>query len=49
MPGQLDSTILSTNFVDNEIAHTLFNHNENEFEEILDDFCVTANKVLEDE
>ena len=49
VPRQLDSIMLSTDCMDDEIAHALFNYDENEFEEILDDFCMTANEGMEDE
>jgi len=39
----LDSIALTTDCLDDDIEEALFNYNEDEFEEILDDFCFTAN------
>jgi len=45
----LDSIALTTDCLDDDIEEALFNYNEDEFEEILDDFCFTANlEVLDD-
>eukprot|EP00978_Attheya_sp_CCMP212_P021302 scaffold62017_cov51-Attheya_sp.AAC.4 len=40
---QLDSIALTPDCMDNDIAHALFDDfDSNEYEEILDDFCITA-------
>ena len=45
----LDSIALTTDCLDEDMEEALFNYNEDEFEEILDDFCFTANQeVLDD-
>jgi len=50
VPRQLDSIMLSTECMDEEIKHALFDVvEEGEFEEILDDFCITANEEIEEE
>jgi protein LTV1 len=41
---QLDAIALSADCLDPELADALFNFEENDFEEILDDFCVTADQ-----
>lgn len=41
---QLDSIALSAECLDPELSSALFNFEENDFEEILDDFCLTANQ-----
>ena len=47
---QLDSIALSADCMEEDMAHALFDFEEGEFEEILDDFCFTANQeVLEDD
>lgn len=44
--SQLDSIALTSQCMDEEIAHALFDDfEEDEFEEILDDFCITANQL----
>jgi len=50
VPRQLDSIMLSTECMDEEIAHALFDDvKDGEFEEILDDFCITANQEIDDD
>lgn len=44
---QLDAIALSADCLDPELADALFNFEENDFEEILDDFCMTANQEPE--
>ena len=47
---QLDSIALNADCMEEDMAHALFDFEEGEFEEILDDFCFTANQdVLDDE
>jgi protein LTV1 len=41
---QLDAIALSADCLDPELADALFNFEDNAFEEILDDFCLTANQ-----
>jgi protein LTV1 len=41
---QLDAIALSADCLDPELADALFNFEENDFEEILDDFCITADQ-----
>lgn len=42
MDRQLDAIALTTECMDDDIAEALNNYNEDDFEEILDDFCLTA-------
>ncbi len=45
----LDSIALTADCMEEDMAHALFDFEEGQFEEILDDFCITANKEeLED-
>lgn len=39
---QLDSIAITTDCMDDDIARALNDYNEDDFEEILDDFCITA-------
>ena len=41
---QLDAIALSADCLDPELADALFNFEDNDFEEILDDFCITADQ-----
>ena len=46
----LDSIALTADCMEEDMAQALFNFEEDEFEEILDDFCLTANQeVIEEE
>jgi len=50
VPRQLESIMLSADCIEEEIAHALFDTvEEGEYEEILDDFCITANEEPEEE
>lgn len=50
VPRQLDSIMLSTECMDEEIAHALFDDiKDDQYEEILDDFCITANEEIIEE
>lgn len=40
----LDSIALSADYLEEDVAQALFDFEEGEFEEILDDFCLTANQ-----
>ena len=47
---QLESIALTPNCMDDDIARALFGEfDKNDFEEILDDFCITAAQELEDD
>lgn len=48
MDRQLDAIAITTDCMDDDIANALFDYEEGEFEEILDDFCVTAAQEPED-
>ena len=45
----LDSIALTADCMEEDVAQALFDFEEGEFEEILDDFCITANEEPEDE
>jgi protein LTV1 len=45
----LDSIALSADCMEEDVAQALFDFEEGEFEEILDDFCLTANQEPEDD
>lgn len=50
VPRQLDSIAVTPDCMDDDIAQALFgNFEEGDFEEILDDFCLTAAEEPEDE
>jgi len=42
MDRQLDAIAITTDCMDDDIAQALFDYEDGEFEEILDDFCLTA-------
>lgn len=46
---QFDSIALSAACMEEDVAQALFDFNEEDFEEILDDFCLTAAQEPEDE
>eukprot|EP00956_Cyclotella_meneghiniana_P019217 scaffold32752_cov42-Cyclotella_meneghiniana.AAC.3 len=45
----LDSIAISADCMEEDVAQALFDFEEGEFEEILDDFCLTANQEPEEE
>lgn len=45
----LDSIALSADCMEDDVAQALFDFEEGEFEEILDDFCLTANQEPEED
>lgn len=45
----LDSIALSADCMEEDVAQALFDFEEGEFEEILDDFCLTANQEPEED
>ncbi len=49
MDRQLDAIALTADCMDDDIAEALFDYEEGEFEEILDDFCITAAQEPEDD
>lgn len=49
MDRQLDSIAITADCMDDDVAQALFDYEEGEFEEILDDFCLTAAQEPEDE
>lgn len=45
----LDSIALTADCMEEDVAQALFDFEEGEFEEILDDFCLTANQEVDEE